>query len=187
MELDKAIKERHSVRRFCVTKKISYDKIIEAIEAANSSPFAGNIPTLKFILVNDKEKIQKIAEGSQQDFLAKVDYLIVVCSDTAQCVRSYGERGERYSRQQAGAAIENFLLKITDLGLASCWVGAFSDEIIRRILIIPDNINVEAILPIGIEMPKAGKQRKKRNLDDVIFFNKWKQKVLTPWKTPEAI
>lgn len=186
MELDKAIKERHSVRRF-TTKKPSYDNIIELIEAANTTPLAGNIPTLRFILVDDKEKIQKIADACQQDFVSKSSVIVVVCSDLTQVKRGYGERGEIYSRQQAGAAIENFLLKITDLNLASCWVGAFVEDMIRRVLAIPENVNVEAILPVGYEMPKAGKQRKKRDLENVLFFNKWKQKELKPWKTPEAL
>jgi nitroreductase len=186
MELDDAIKERHSIRRF-TTKKPSYDELIACIDAANSSPLAGNIPTLRFIVVDDKEIIEKIAEGCQQSFIENAKFLVVVCSDPSQCVRSYNERGNIYSRQQAGAAIENFLLRATDLGLASCWVGAFADEIIKRILVIPESANVEAILPLGYEMPKAGKQRKKGNLDSTLFFNKWKQKNLKPWKKPEAM
>ncbi|MCK4721500.1 nitroreductase family protein, partial [bacterium] len=54
-------------------------------------------------------------------------YIIVVCSDITQLKRSYGSRAEMYGRQQAGAVIENILLKVTDLKLASCWVGAFDE------------------------------------------------------------
>lgn len=186
MELDNAIKERHSVRRF-TSKKPNYEDIVECMYAANSAPFAGNIPTIKFIFVDNPEKIKKIADACQQDFVSQASCLIIVCSDITQSVRSYGKRSEIYSRQQAGAAIENFLLKITDLGLASCWVGDFVDHMVKQILTIPDNVNVEAILPIGYEMPKAGKQRKKRDLDFVLFFNKWKEKRLKPWKTPEGL
>ncbi|MBM3233862.1 nitroreductase family protein [Candidatus Pacearchaeota archaeon] len=186
MELNKAIKERHSVRRF-TSKKPKYDDILEAIGAANSAPLAGNIPTLRFVLVSDAEKINKIAEACQQDFISQANYLVVVCSDSAQAVRSYGDRGKMYARQQAGASIENFLLKITDLGLASCWTGAFVDSMIKQVLVIPDNVDVEAVLPIGYEMPKAGKQRKKTDLSAILFFNKWKEKYMKPWKKPEAI
>jgi len=185
MELNKAIRERHSVRRF-TSKKPSYEDIVEAVDAANLAPFAGNIPDVRFILVNEPDKIKKLAEASQQDFVAKVSYVVVVCSDPTQVIRSYGERGKIYSKQQAGASIENFLLKITDLGLGTCWVGAFVDNMVREILNIPENTDVEAILPIGYEMPKAGKQRKKANLDNVLFFNKWKNKYMKPWKKPEA-
>lgn len=186
MELDKAINNRHSVRRF-TSKKPDFEQIAEILEAANSAPLAGNIPTVRFIVVNDEEKIKKIADACQQNFVSQASCLIIICSDNTQAVRSYKERGARYSRQQAGAVIENALLKITDLGLTSCWTGAFVDNMVKNVLDIPDNIEVEAVLPIGYEMPKAGKQRKKRDLDQVLFFNKWNNKFLKPWKKPDAI
>lgn len=186
MNLDKAIDERHSVRRFS-TKKVKWQDIIEAIDAANKAPLAGNIPSLRFVLVDDKSKIEEIGEACQQDFVSEVDYIVVVCSDTGQIERSYDKRGLIYARQQAGAAIENFLLKITDLGLSSCWVGSFVDEMVKRVLHTPDNINVEVVLPIGYEMPVKGSQRKKFDLDNILFFNKWKEKRMKPLKSAEAV
>jgi nitroreductase len=184
MDLDKAIKERHCARKF-KTKKPDWKKIIVAIEAATKAPLAGNIPAVKFILVSDKEKIASLAEAAAQDFVAIANYVVVACSDNKQVKRSYDKRGERYSRQQAGAAIENFMLKITSLGLATCWVGAFSDVTVKRVLRISDDIEVEAILPIGYEMKKT-KQRKKPNLDEVLFFDTWKNKYMKPKRMPEA-
>lgn len=186
MDLDKAIKERHSCRRFS-TKKVKWQDIIEVIDTANLIPLAGNIPSLRFILVDEKDKINHLAETAQQDFVGEVDYIVVVCSDPAQMERSYGKRADMYLRQQAGAAIENFLLKITDMGLASCWIGAFSEETVKDILQIPENVKVEALLPIGYEMPPKSKQRKKLDLDNILFFNIWKNKYMKPKRKPEAL
>ena len=185
MDFDKVIKERHSVRNFKTTKDVDWRKVIEAIEAANRVPFAGNISSIRFVFVTEPEKIAELTEACQQRFVADAKYIVVVCSDEAQVKRSYDERGEMYLRQEAGAAIENFLLKITELGLASCWVGAFSDESVKEILRIPDNIKVEALLPVGYEMGKAV-QRKKSDLDRILYFNKWKEKRMVPARLPEA-
>jgi nitroreductase len=184
MNLDKAIKERHCVRKF-KSKKPDWRKILKAIDSATKAPLAGNISTVKFILVTEKDKINELAKAATQDFIAATHYVVVACSDPTQCERSYGKRAERYCRQQAGATIENFLLKITDMKLAACWVGAFSDVTVKRILKIPDNCEVEAILPIGYEMGKIT-QRKKPDLDDVLFFNKWKNKFMTKKRKPGA-
>jgi nitroreductase len=177
MDLDKAIKERHSVRNYKKDKKIDYRAIMDIIGAGNKAPLAGNTPCLKYLVVFDKKKIKELAESAQQDFIADVDWVIVICSDKTMMTRSYYDRAERYARHQAGAIIENMLLKITDLGLASCWIGAFADNIVKRILSIPENIEVEAMIPIGYELGK-GKQKVKPDLDNMVFFNVWKNKFL---------
>ena len=184
MELDNAINERHSARTF-KSNKPDYAQILEAIESSLKAPLAGNIPTLKFLLVTEKQKISEIAQAATQDFIALSHYVVVVCTNSANCVRSYGDRGELYSLQQAGAAIQNFLLKITELGLSTCWVGAFSDRTVKRILKIPDNIRVEAVFPIGYEMGKE-KQRIKPSLDTSIYFNNWGNEFLKPIQKPDA-
>ena len=69
------------------------------------------------------------------------------------------------------------MLKITDLGLASCWIGAFSDEMVKRILRIPDEFQVEAILPVAFESKLSKtKQRTKSSLENRIYFNEWRNK-----------
>ncbi|GAI98373.1 unnamed protein product, partial [marine sediment metagenome] len=123
----------------------------------------GGIYSLRFILVDDKEKIQKLAEACQQDFVGAVSYLVVACSNCSKTLNSYGERGKRYCKQQAGAGVQNFWLKLEEKGLSSCWIGAFADEQIKSILKIPEDVDVEAVFPIGYEMgkkirrPKIGK------------------------------
>lgn len=184
MDINKAMKERHSVRKF-TSKQVDWKDILEAIDYARLAPLAGNIQTMKFVIVDDKEKIRQIADACQQQFVSQASYVLVLCSDPQQIERSYGSRANMYIRQQAGACIENFMLKITELGLASCWIGAFVDSQIRKTLTIPDNIIVEAVLPIGYEFGKT-KQRIKPDLQNMMFFNKWKAKFMTPWKKPEA-
>jgi len=170
MDFDKVIEQRHSVRDFKKDKKPDYRDIISAIESATKAPLAGNISAIRYILIQDKEKIKELANAAQQSFIAQTSYVVIVISDKKSLVRSYYKRGEMYARQQAGAAIENFLLKITELGLASCWIGAFSDETVRRIAEIPDEFDIEAMLPIGYEMGK-GKQQRKAELDHVLSFD----------------
>lgn len=183
MELDKAVKERRSVRNFKKTKKVSYKDVISVIECGIKAPLAGNIYCLKYILVSDKEKIKQLAAASQQDFFEDVDFVIVVCSDISILKKHYYDRSLSYLKQEAGASIEHMLLKVADLGLSSCWVGAFSDEEVKRVLEIPDNIEVEAILPVGYELGKT-KQLAKPDLDNVLFFDFWKNKFQKPRSLP---
>ena len=177
MELDKAINCRHSVRNFKKTKKPDYRQIITAVEAATKVPLAGNHPSLRYILVQDREKIKKLAEAAVQDFIKEASFVVVVCSDKKFLEKSYYERGKTYSRQQAGASIQNLLLKLTDLGLSGNWIGAFSNETVKNLLKIPEDIDIEALIPIGYELDKE-KQKPKPDLDIVLFFDEWKNKYM---------
>ena len=87
----------------------------------------------KFILIRDKDTINKLAEAAlQQLWIASAPFIIVVSSETEKLNQFYGVRGERlYSIQNCAAAIQNMLLAAHALGLASCWVGAFDENIIK--------------------------------------------------------
>ncbi len=177
MELDKAIKNRHSVRKFS-NKKPNWRSIIECIDSARYAPMAGNNYTLKFILIDDEEKIKKISEACQQQFIAQTKYVVVVCSNPSRPVNAYGKKGEIFCRQQAGAAIQNFLLKIEEVGLSTCWIGYFVDEQIKDILNIPEDINIEALFPIGYEYKKARTRKMKIDLDRILYFHKYGDKKM---------
>lgn len=176
------IKQRRSVRKYS-RKKPNWRDIIKAIDAARYTPMAGNLFSLKFILVDDEKKIQELAQIAQQDFIADAQYVVVVCSNPVKTLNSYPERGDIYLRQQAGAGMQNFLLKLEELGLATSWIGHFTDHQIKRILKIPEKINVEAFFPIGYESPIAkDKRAKKIDLDRILYFNKYKNKKMTSKK-----
>jgi nitroreductase len=175
MELNNAIKSRHSVRKF-KEKKPDWRDIIECIDFARYAPMAGNNFTLKFIIVDEKEKIENIANACQQKFVGEAKYIVVVCSNSSRLVNAYGEKGEKFNKQQVGAAIENFLLKIEEKKLATCWVGYFAEEQIKQILKISENTEIEALFPIGYELEKSYVKREKADIDSILYFNEFKKK-----------
>ncbi len=179
MQLKDAIEGRKSVRRFDL-KKPDWRKIIRAIDAARFAPSAGKNFVTRFILVSDEENIEKLGEASQQEFVGKAKYVVVVVSDDSKLIQDYEERGERYCAQQAGAAIQNFLLALTEQKLVTTWVGHFYDEQVKRTLDISDKLKVEAMFPIGKETKIETKVSRKLKLDNVIYFNKWGNKKMVP-------
>ena len=182
MNLTSAIKKRASIRNY-LSKTVKYDKVIDALEAANLAPSPGNLQVLKYIIIDEPEIIDKIAKACVQQFISNAPIVIAVCSDQKNIDRMYHERADKYTKHHAGAAIENFLLKITDMGLASCWVGAFSEPTIKNILKVPDNITVEAILPIAYEnKTKPTHPKHKTELGSLVYFNAWKIKFKKPMR-----
>jgi len=179
MDLKEAIKTRQSIKKFS-DKKADWRKIVQAIDSARYAPMAGNNFSLRFVLVSEEDKIKKIKAACQQDFV-NTPFVLVVASDHGKVEGLYDDRGAGFASQQSGAAIENILLTLVDRCLDACWVGYYVEDQIRAAVGIPDKWTVEAIIPIGLRS-KAHSHKKslKPELDNVLYFDKWKNKTMNP-------
>jgi len=183
MDLDLIIQSRRSIRKY-KNSKPDWRTIIECIDAMRYAPMSGGIFTLKFILVSDKEKINKLAKAAQQQFISTAKYVVVVLSKPNRTINAYGKRGENYIKQQAGAAIQNFLLKAHEKGLATCWVGHFVENMIKTVLKIPEELTVEAIFPIGKANEKP-KPKSLAELDSFLYFEEYENQQMRKIKKIE--
>ena len=149
MDLKEAIRNRYSVRNFF--DKVLPKKIIdEIIEYANLAPSAGNLQARDFVIIDDNNVKEKLSNAAfNQKFIAKAPINIVVCANLKR-ISSYGNRGrELYCIQDASAAVEHILLLAVDNGLDACWVGAFDENKVSKILDLPSYVRPIAIIPIG--------------------------------------
>jgi nitroreductase len=181
MQLKEAVYNRESVRIFS-PKGVDWLKIMRAIDYARFAPSAGNNFITKFILVSDKNKIQILAEACQQEFISQVKYVVVVLSDENVLTRTFEKRGKRYAPLQTGAAIENFLLGLTEQKLDTVWVGHFYEEQIYRELGVPEKMKIEAVFPIGKKAKIITKPNLKKDLDEILYYDKWGNNKIIPIK-----
>lgn len=165
MDVFEAIKSRRSIRAFS-DKEVTRDQIEKILDAGRSAPSAGNLQARDFFVISKDETKTELARAAlDQMFIAQAPVVIVVCSNL-ECIGPYGQRGiELYCLQDAAASVQNMLLIIHSLGLASCWIGAFNEDEASRVLQLPGHLRPVALLPIG-SPGETGKERKKRN-DDI--------------------
>lgn len=154
MELKDTIQKRHSIRKFS-DKKIPASLINEIIELAHLAPSAGNLQSPEFIIIDDLLQKIKLAKVSlNQMFIAEAPLNIVVCANLKR-ISAYGIRGqELYCIQDTAAAVEHILLLAVDNGLGACWIGAFNEFEVSKILELPQHIRPVAIVPIGYPIGK---------------------------------
>ncbi len=167
MNLDDVLKERRSIRKY-EKLIVSKNLVSQLLEAAEMSPSAGNLRARRYIIVTKPEvrkALAMAAYGQSQAGMAPL--LIVVCADIERSSRRYGDRGSLYSIQDATAATMCLLLKVQDLGLGACWMGAFDDDIIREVLGLQNNLLPVALISVGwpAESPTAPQ---KRRMDEVV-------------------
>jgi nitroreductase len=172
MEVRDAIKDRRSIRRF-KDKSVEDSMLMEILEAGNLAPSAGNLQPRDFIVVKEqkiKEKLTIAALG--QSFIEEAPVVVVIGANIER-VSPYGKRGmELYCIQDSAASIENMLLTIHEMGLGCCWVGAFNEEAVSRILDLPEHIRPMAILPIGYP-DEAPRTPPRINIEDLVHYERW--------------
>ncbi len=182
MDILDTIKTRRNVKEF-LPKFVAWDDISKILEAARHAPSSGNLQNWRFIVAIDPGLKQKLAEAALQQYeIINAGALIVVCADPEKAERYYGLRGERlYTVQNCACAIQNMLLEAHSLGLATRWIGAFEEEMVKRELSIPDQIRPQAIIAVGY--PKEIPQKPpKLPLETVVYFNAWRNRIRDPSK-----
>jgi nitroreductase len=177
MEISKCIQTRRSIRRYAPIP-VEWEKLGAVLDAARHAPSAGNIFDWKVIIVAEAEKQKEVAEAClQQWWMTTAPIHLVVCAEPAKNQRMYGKRGgELYSLQDATIAATQMILVAHDLGLGTCWVGAFEPRMLRRALEIPDEVMPVAVLTLGYPDERIPRPPQPP-LEDLVYFEKWNNRI----------
>ncbi|MCL1981273.1 MAG: nitroreductase family protein [Proteobacteria bacterium] len=172
MELQEAILNRRSVRRF-TDEAVTDQQLRQIFETVRMSPSWGNTQVWEFVVVRDKELIQKITATYQMDkgtnpatkCSQAASALIVVCAKTGVSGCYGGVDNTKFSNWfmfDLGIATQTLCLRAHEMGLGTVVVGLLDHEACRRLITLPDGYEAVAVLPIGrpaVEQ-KAGPPRK---------------------------
>ncbi len=91
---------------------------------------------------------KNLAEASYgQKFIAEAPAIVVLVAQFNRTTSFYGKRGERYVFLDAGHIGQNVSLQVETMGLATCMIGAFDDNMVSEILGVKGD--VVYIMPVG--------------------------------------
>ncbi|MBN2202960.1 MAG: nitroreductase family protein [Candidatus Aenigmarchaeota archaeon] len=172
----KTIRNRMSVRKY-LDKDVSQDLVSRVLEASRHTPSAGNYQPWEFIVVRDVNLKNDIVEACyNQNWMKNAPVFIVACMNCRLAGAVYGERGLRlYGIQAVAAAIQNMLLSAQSMGLGTCWVGAFSEIVISKIMQCPEYVRPCAIITLGYPDLGCTPHAKKHNKNEYIHYEKFGQ------------
>ena len=139
-------KSRYSVRNFQNTP-IEAEKLNQILEAGRIAPTACNNQPQKIYVAKSKESREKLASVCPCTFDAPV--ILVVCYDHTRNWKSKLMPGYESGETDAAIVCTHMMLQAWELGIGSCWVGLFNAEEVSRVLGLPENLTVSALLPIG--------------------------------------
>ncbi|RLE81317.1 MAG: hypothetical protein DRJ52_04460 [Thermoprotei archaeon] len=162
-EVLKLIQERRTARKYS-SKPIPEEQLQLLIESAVYAPAGGNKASWKVIIVKDPETKKKLTKVSlNQEFIEEAPVVMVFCGGRVVNV---------------AAAIQNVLLMAHALGLEGCWIGAFNEAEVKKILSVPPNVQVHYIVTIGYPEEELTDPTK-RFPEEVVYYETWGQGKVT--------
>lgn len=146
-----AIRTRRSIRIYDKDKTLSPEQVQVIMEAALRAPSSKNKHTTQFILVDDKETLERLSYLREKgcSFLRDVPLAVVVLGSPMECQHWIAD---------ASLSAGYLQLQAWELGIGSCWAevagrttpsGQDSDEYVRQVLDIPYQLEVLCIIGLG--------------------------------------
>ena len=163
------IKTRHSIRKY-KSMPVEDEKLMSVLEAGRLAPAANNAQQWKFIVVRDKDLINKLVPAcGGQSFIAEAPIVLVFCA--------VGDERMMYCGQPAATvdcsiALSFMILEASELGLSTCWLGYFNNDKVKRVLNVPADSNVVAVTPLGYADGTAA-ARPRKEISEVVAYDGW--------------
>ena len=165
MSFAELAKKRQSDRKY-KNQPVEKEKLIQCLETARISPSANNSQPWKFIVVDDFEKKEQIAECSiglgMNKFTHQCPVLVAVVLEQQNFMSTIGSmiKNKNYSLFDIGIAVNQFCLQAADLGLGTCIIGWFDEKKIKKILGVR-NRRIPLLISVGYpDAPTREKVRK---------------------------
>jgi len=167
-------KSRYSCRKYD-NRSVEQEKLILILEAARVAPSAANCQPWHFIVIQDQECLKKIHSVYHREWFIDAPCVIVICGDHSQSWKR--KDGKDHSDIDIAIAVDHMTLQAAELGLGTCWICNFNNELCSELLNLPSNLEPAVILPIGYPLDSADQERhgtKRKPLKEIVSFEKYK-------------
>ena len=148
MDFYDVVKTRRSVRSYR-SDLIPEDVLARVLEAVRIAPSGSNRQPWRFIIVKDEAVKQRLVPACNgQSWIADAPIVVVACGQNIHYNRG-GYMGEMSVLVDVSIAFTHLILAARAEGLGTCWIGAFNNNEVKKILEIPEDFNVVAVTPLG--------------------------------------
>lgn len=175
MDFEKLVRLRQSDRCY-KPQPVEKEKILECLEAARLSPSACNSQPWKFVVVDSRGLLGKMADAAcgtgMNKFAYQAPVIIAVVLEKMNITAKIGSmlKAKDYSMMDLGMAVEHFCLQAADLGLGTCIMGWFDEKKVASLLGVPRSRRIPLLISLGY--PDAPTRQKiRRPLEEISSWN----------------
>jgi len=138
MNIFEAIEDRQSVRKY-TGESISKEDLTKLLKAARKAPSAKNLQPWEFIVITKNNlKKELIEDFHNQAFIADAGAIIIGIT-----------KDSKWADVDLAIAMDHLSLAATELGLGTCWLGAFKEDKLKEKLEVPDSYDITVCMTVG--------------------------------------
>lgn len=176
MDFLEIVQTRRSLRTYLPTP-VEQEKLEYILECARLAPSWKNFQCWRFIVVEDLEQRQALANTMKETnpgrkALNQAPLVIVLCAVPAE---SEVWEDKDFMMLDAGLAMEHLILAAAEQGLGTCWQGLFSEKDMRNALKVPEDVRVIAMTPLGYPAEDR-RPRPRKEMQEIVYKGMWGEK-----------
>ena len=162
---------RTSVRAY-TDEPVAAETIEQLLRAGMAAPTAANRQPWAFVVLTEREQLDRLAAVQAGRILSGAPLAIVVCGDMEKALEG---TGRDFWVQDTSAATENILLAAHALGLGAVWTGVYPNPeraaAVSEALGLPEQIIPLCVIAAGYpaETPEPKDKWKPEN----VHYNRW--------------
>jgi nitroreductase len=152
MDVFEAVRTVLAVRSYQPEKLVPQDVVRRIVEAGRLTASSMNRQPWHFIVIDNKATLQQLGSLAHTGpYISQASLAIVVAIEKTT-----------FAISDASRAIQSMILTAWSEGVASNWVGFMGLSEVNKLLGIPEELDVFAIIPFGYAVQKIGKGKKRR-------------------------
>ncbi len=180
MNLLDLIRTRQSDRAFDSNRPIEKEKLARILEAGRLAPSACNAQPWKFIVVDDPELKNKVADCTSDKVLGMNHFTkqaavhILIVEEKANFTSSIGSlvKKKEFPQIDIGIAAAHLCLAAQAEGIGSCIIGWFNEKKLKPLLGIPSSKRILLDVILGYSTQPL-REKKRKSAEEVISYNKY--------------
>jgi nitroreductase len=157
VDVKKAIIKRKSIRNYS-RKKVSDSLIKELIESARLAPSGGNVQSSKYFIISNEKIKNELRKNNVfvQDWVYSSPVIVLCLANPSEYKKTKYYNKKTISIIDLSIASSYMVLRATELGLGTCYIGWRDENKIKKILSIPKNYLLPFAITLGFpaEFPK---------------------------------
>jgi len=179
IKLLELINNRQSDRAY-LSNPVERDKLERILEAGRLAPSACNAQPWKFIIVDQPDLKNKIADCTSSKILGMNHFTkqapihIVIVEEKANFTSNAGSliKNKQFPLIDIGITAEHICLQATAEGLGTCMLGWFDETKVKKLLNIPKSKRVPLIITLGYPASETREKRRK-DLNNITSYNSY--------------